>query len=103
MEDQKLLGLECKLRVRLPFVVREFNLVGTIEQLHDRANLSANEAIRGHIREERYDVQQTWCGMHRLYFTKQLVNRGARSPRRTIHMLRTTPVPSSPWISNSIT
>jgi hypothetical protein len=103
VKDQKLVELERKLRVHLSFIVRELNLIGTIEKFHDGPHLSANEAMRGYIREKRDDVQQTWYGVHGFYFTKQLVNRGIHSPRRTIHMLRTTPEPPGPRISNSIT
>jgi hypothetical protein len=49
MKNQKLLGREGELRVGPSFIVRELNLVGTIEKLHDGANLSPNEAMRGYI------------------------------------------------------
>ena len=105
MEDEELVGRQRELSVGLPVVVREFDLAGTIEEFHNRANLPAQEPVRGHIRQESDDIQQVWriAQCHGLYFTKQLVKRGAFSPRRTIHMLLTTPVPREPLTSNSST
>ena len=58
MKNEELVGRERQFCVGLPFVVREFNLVGTIHELHDGANLPAQEVMRWHIREEGYDIQQ---------------------------------------------
>ena len=102
-EHQKLIRCQREFRVRLPFVVGEFDLIGAIQEFHDGADLPAHKTMRRHIREERHDIEQVWSGVHCccLYFRKQLVNRGVRSPRRTIHMLLTIPEPRGPLISNA--
>jgi hypothetical protein len=76
-QHQELVGCQREFRVRLPFVVGTFHLMGTIEEFNDGADLPAHETMRGHIHEERHDIEQVWCGLHCgcLYFTKQLVNR----------------------------
>lgn len=62
MQDQELVGLQREFRVGLSFIVGEFNLVGAIQELHDGADLSAPEAMHGHMRQERHDVQQARFG-----------------------------------------
>ena len=57
MQDKELARLYRQLRVGLPFIVREFNLAGPIQQLHDGANLAAQQGVRGHVYEERHDIQ----------------------------------------------
>lgn len=105
MKNQELLGSEGELRVGLAVVVGELDLVGPVEQLHDRPDLTSREAVARKVRKERDDIEQAGCGMHfcRLYFRKQLVKRGAVSPRRTIHVLLTVPEPREPLTSNSTT
>ena len=58
MENQQLVRLYRGFSVGLSFFVGEFNLVNTIQELHDGANLPAQEVMRWHIREEGYDIQQ---------------------------------------------
>ena len=41
MQDQELVRFQRELRVRLSLIVRELDLIGTVEQLHDGANLPA--------------------------------------------------------------
>ena len=61
-----------------------------VQNLHDSADQASQEAVRGHVGQKSDDIQQARGGaLCRLYFTKQLVNRGALSPRRTIHVLLT--------------
>lgn len=105
MKNQELILAQCQLCVGLSLVVGEFDLIRTFEQLHDGANLTADEAMLGRVRKEGDDIQQARCGVHfwRLHFTKQLVNRGAVSLRRTIHALLTTPEARGPLTWNSIT
>ena len=105
VKDEKLVWRERELSVRLALVIRELDFVGAVQEFNDSADLTAQEAVRRHVSEERDDIQQVWCGVHccRLYFTKQLVKRGALSPRRTIHVLLTIPLPRGPSISNSST
>lgn len=64
MQHQELIGRQRQFGVRLPFVVREFNLAGTIKELHDSADMAAHEAVRGQIREEDDDIQQPGCAVH---------------------------------------
>jgi len=105
MKDEELVGLQRRLRVGLSFVVGEFNLVSAIEELDDGADLPTAKALRRQIRKESHYIKKPRCHGHCscIYFTKQLVNRGVRSPRRTIHMLLTIPAPRGPLISNSST
>ncbi len=49
MQHQELIGRQRELSICLPFVVGEFNLITTIEELHDRADLPAHEPVRGQV------------------------------------------------------
>src|SRR5229473_6314521 len=82
VKDQELVRRKSELGVCLTLVVGEFDFVGAVQQLHDGADFAAQEAVCGHVCEESDDIQQVWRGVHccRLYFTKQLVKRGALSP-----------------------
>ena len=51
MKDQELVGRKRELSVRLPIVVREFDLKSTIQEFDDGADLPAQETMRGQIRE----------------------------------------------------
>ena len=100
MKDQELVGLKCQLRVRLALVIGELDFIGAVQEFDDGADLAAQKAVRG--TSVRSATTSSNCGVVfiacRLYFTKQLVNRGARSPRRTIQVLRTIPLPWGPSI-----
>jgi hypothetical protein len=48
----------------MAFIVREFDFVGVIQQLHDGSNLAAYEAVRWNIGEKSDDVQEVRCRMH---------------------------------------
>ena len=95
MKNQQLVRREGSFRVGSPFVVREFDFVGAIQEFHDRAYLAAYEALSAYVRQKCDDVEQARCCVHccRVHLTKQLVSRGVVSPRCTIHVLLTTPEP----------
>ena len=63
VKDQKLVGRKRELRVRLALVIGELDFVSAIQQLHDCADLAALEAMRGHVCQERDDIEQLWCGV----------------------------------------
>ena len=98
-----MVGLKRQLRVRLALVVGELDFIAAVQKLLDGAHLAApcaGTSVRSATTSSNCGVVFIAC---RLYFTKQLVNLGELSPRRTIHVLLTTPAPRGPLISNSNT
>ena len=63
-KDYELVGRQREFSVRLAFIVRELDLVGTIQEFQDSANLPAHETMRRRICEKSYDIQQAWSGVH---------------------------------------
>jgi hypothetical protein len=47
MQDEELLRLQRKLRVRLSFVVGEFDFIRAVEEFYHGAHLPSKEAVRG--------------------------------------------------------
>ena len=86
MKNQQLVGRERQFGVRPTFVVREFDFVGAIQELHDGSDLATQETVRGHVREKSHDIEQARCGVHCCRLTLQSSSsveekfrRGARS------------------------
>ena len=105
MQHQQLLRSKRELSVGPSLVVRELHLASTVENLDNGAHLPAHETLRGHVGQERYNIEEAWCRVQGVlrYFTKQFVSRGTASPRRTIQALTTMPLPLGPTTSDSIT
>jgi len=73
--------------VRTAFIIAEFHEHGTVlKRLNDRADLSARQAVRRVVRQERHGVEQrrlrNIIGVH--HSTEHVANRGASSPARMI-------------------
>ena len=49
VQDEELVWRERELSVRLALVIRELDFAGAIQELHDGADLTAQEAVRGHL------------------------------------------------------
>jgi hypothetical protein len=49
VKDEELVWRERELSVRLALVIRELDFVGAVQELHDGADLTAQEAVRGHV------------------------------------------------------
>ena len=62
VKDEELVWREREISVRLALVIREFDFVGAVQELHDGADLAAQEAVRGHVCEERDDTSSK-CGV----------------------------------------
>ena len=71
MQDQELVGLEREFGVGPSFIVAEFDLIGTVEEFHDRADLTPNQAMLRQIREQSNNVQELRFPTHsvRRYLT----------------------------------
>ena len=64
IKNQELVGGQRHLGVCLPLVVREFDFVRTIQQVHDCPDPAAQETVRRQIRKESNDIQQARCAVH---------------------------------------
>ena len=49
VKDEELVWRERELSVRLALVIRELDFVGAVQELHDGTDLTAKEAVRGHV------------------------------------------------------
>ena len=57
MQDKELIGRTRQLGVRFSFVVRDFHLVGAVQELHDGTHLPAYEMMRGDVGEKGDDIE----------------------------------------------
>jgi hypothetical protein len=57
VEHEELVGSKRELSVRLPLVVGELDLVGAIQKLNDRSNLTAQDTVNGQIDEQGDDIE----------------------------------------------
>ena len=49
VKDEELVWRWRELGVRLALVIRELDFVGAVQELHDGTDLTAQEAVRGHV------------------------------------------------------
>ena len=49
VKDEELVWRERELSVRLALVIRELDFVGAVQEFNDSADLTAQEAVRGHV------------------------------------------------------
>ena len=97
MKSHQLFRLQCDHGISSPVVIAELNLVyAGSPALDDSANLTADQSFsRQVLKQSDYGMHLEICHHGALFppmLQKQLVSRGASSPIRTIHVLRTLTV-----------
>jgi len=68
MQDRELISFEREFGIGLSFVVAELDPMGTVEEFHDRTDLTANQVMLRQIREQSNNVQESrrpTHGVHR--------------------------------------